>query len=187
MLKKIIFGVFALMLIASCSPGQIKDSNKAVTDRNEENNIAGETMVKYAIIETDKGTIKAEIYADKAPITAKNFIDFANLGFYNGLTFHRVEPGFVVQGGDPKGDGTGGSGKTIPLEINPSLKHVKGALAMARTNDPNSATSQFYITLAPTPFLDGNYAVFGKVIQGMDVAEKILAGDKMSRVSIADS
>ena len=85
------------------------------------------------------------------------------------------------------GDGTGGSGKTIPLEINPSLKHVKGALAMARTNDPNSATSQFYITLAPTPFLDGNYAVFGKVIQGMDVAEKILAGDKMSRVSIADS
>jgi len=140
----------------------------------------------YVTIETDRGKIKAEIYADKAPITAKNFIELANSGFYDGLTFHRVEPGFVVQGGDPKGDGTGGSGKKIPLEINPELKHVKGALAMARTKDPNSATSQFYITLEPTPFLDGNYAVFGKVVEGMEAVEKIKVGDKMNKMTISD-
>ena len=143
-------------------------------------------MVRYTTIETDKGTIKAELYVKQAPITTKNFIDLANSGFYNGLAFHRVEPGFVVQGGDPNGDGTGGSGKTIPLEINPELKHVKGALAMARTQDPNSATSQFYITLAETPFLDGQYAVFGKVIQGIDVVGKIKVGDRMNKVTISD-
>ena len=142
--------------------------------------------MKYVTIEMDKGTIKAELYVDKAPITAKNFIELANSGFYDGLTFHRVEPGFVVQGGDPKGDGTGGSEKKIPLEINPDLKHVRGALAMARTQDPNSATSQFYITLAETPFLDGNYAVFGKVVNGMNVVDKISVGDKMNKVYITD-
>ncbi len=182
-LKFIAFFI-AVFLLASCSSDEEADNPEAAVQKNEM--AKGETM-KYATIETDKGTIKAEIYADKAPITAKNFIELANSGFYNGLTFHRVEPGFVVQGGDPKGDGTGGSGKTIPLEINPSLKHVKGALAMARTNDPNSATSQFYITLAPTPFLDGNYAVFGKVVHGMDAVEKIRMGDKMNKVTISDS
>ena len=143
--------------------------------------------LKYVTIETDKGTIKAELYVTKAPITTKNFIDLANSGFYNGLTFHRVEPDFVVQGGDPNGDGTGGSGKSIPLEINSELRHVKGALGMARTNDPNSATSQFYITLSATPFLDDSYAVFGKVVSGMDVVGKIKAGDKMNKVTISDN
>ena len=167
-MKKIFCMLFLVLLISSCS-----------SKGDGENKI-----VKYAVIETDRGTIKAELYADKAPITAKNFIDLTNSGFYNGLTFHRVEPGFVIQGGDPKGDGTGGSGKTIPLEINPDLKHVKGALGMARSQDPNSAESQFYITLSETPFLDGNYAVFGKVIEGMDVAESIEVGDKMVKVTI---
>src|SRR3990167_4260754 len=157
-MKKII--VAALLLLAILAACKNETSNE-------------EVKMKIAVIETNRGTIKAELYTEKAPITTANFIGLAGSGFYNGLTFHRVEPGFVVQGGDPRGDGTGGSGKTIPLEINPSLKHVKGALAMARTNDPNSATSQFYITLAPTQFLDGNYAVFGKVVQGMEVAEKI--------------
>ncbi len=141
-----------------------------------------ETKMKIAVIETDKGVIKAELYTDKAPITTKNFIELANSGFYNGLTFHRVEPGFVVQGGDPKGDGTGGSENTIPLEIVPELKHVKGALGMARSQDSNSASSQFYITLAPTPFLDGNYAVFGKIIEGMKIVEQINVGDKMEKL-----
>ncbi|MBI4452052.1 peptidylprolyl isomerase [Candidatus Woesearchaeota archaeon] len=142
--------------------------------------------MKIIVIETEKGTIKAELYTEKAPITAKNFIELANAGFYNGLSFHRVEPGFVVQGGDPKGDGTGGSGKNIPLEIHNELRHVEGALGMARSQDPNSASSQFYITLAPAHFLDENYAVFGKVISGMDVAKKIQAGDKMNKVYITD-
>jgi len=157
------------------------------------NNITGGVTViggdikmgnKVATIETDKGTIKFELYEDKAPITTKNFIDLASSGFYDGLTFHRVEPAFVIQGGDPNGDGTGGSGKTIPLETNPDLKHVKGMVAMARSQDPNSASSQFYITLADAPFLDGNYAVFGKVTEGMDVVESIVVGDKMNKVSI---
>ncbi|MEK6946000.1 MAG: peptidylprolyl isomerase [Nanoarchaeota archaeon] len=143
-------------------------------------------MTKYVTIETDKGTIKAELYTEKAPITTKNFIYLANSGFYNGLKFHRVEPNFVIQGGDPKGDGTGGSGKNIPLEINKDLTHVEGALAMARSQDPNSASSQFYITLAPTPFLDGSYAVFGKVVSGMEAVNKIQVGDKMNRVYITD-
>ena len=173
--------IFMLIVVAlgmtSCS-----DKNTGATGGTIMQNKA-----KYAIIETDKGTIKAELFADKAPITSKNFMDLANSGFYNGLKFHRVEPGFVVQGGDPNGDGTGGSGKTIPLEINPELKHVKGALAMARTSDPNSATSQFYITLAETPFLDGNYAVFGRVVSRMETVEKIKAGDRMNKVYISDS
>src|SRR3989344_9006668 len=149
-------------------------------------NESGKMKNKIAAIETDKGIIKFELFEDKAPITTKNFIELAESGFYDGLTFHRVEPGFVVQGGDPNWDGTGGSEKTIQLEIHPDLKHIKGAVAMARKPDPNSATSQFYITLADTPFLDGNYAVFGKVVQGFDVAGKIKAGDKMNRESISN-
>ncbi len=142
---------------------------------------------RYAVIETDKGTIKFELYEDKAPITTKNFIDLASSGFYNGLTFHRYVPGFVIQGGDPKGDGTGGSNKTIPLEINNNLTHVAGAVGMARRNDPNSATSQFYIALADIRQLDGQYAVFGQVVQGMDVVLSLRAGDKMNSVTIVDS
>ena len=144
----------------------------------------GGTMKSIAVIETDKGIIKAELYTQDAPITAKNFIELANSGFYDGLAFHRYEPGFVIQGGDPNGDGTGGSPKKIPLEISKKLTHVKGALAMARTNDPNSASSQFYIALEDIHFLDGNYAVFGKVIEGMDVAGRLRAGDAMSKVAI---
>ncbi len=151
-----------------------------------QNTGGGETTMdkKTATIETNKGTITVELYTKDAPITTANFIELASRGFYNGLTFHRYEPGFVIQGGDPNGDGTGGSEKEIPLEIHPALTHVKGAVAMARTNDPNSATSQFYITLDDIPFLDGNYAVFGKVMGGMDVVEKLRAGDKMTKVTI---
>ncbi|MDO8726499.1 MAG: peptidylprolyl isomerase [Candidatus Methanoperedens sp.] len=139
---------------------------------------------RVATIVTDKGTIKFELYEKDAPITTKNFIELAQKGFYDGLTFHRVEPGFVIQGGDPKGDGTGGSGKTIPLEIAQTLTHKKGAVAMARSNDPNSASSQFYIVLEDSKFLDGKYAIFGQVIEGQDVVEKIAKGDKMLKVTI---
>ena len=176
--KKMIFSfLMMLVFISSCATKEQSDTAEKSADSK---------MAKYAIIETDKGAVKAELYTDKAPITTKNFIELANSGFYNGLKFHRVEPGFVVQGGDPKGDGTGGSGKNIPLEIKPELKHIRGALGMARSQEPDSASSQFYITLAETPFLDGNYAVFGKVTQGMDVVEKIKAGDKMNKVYIID-
>ncbi len=140
---------------------------------------------RTAILETQKGTIKFELYETEAPITTKNFIDLTNKGFYNGLTFHRVEPGFVIQGGDPKGNGTGGSGKTITLEIAPSLTHKKGAVGMARSQEPNSASSQFYICLEDAKFLDKNYAVFGQVTEGMDVVAKIRKGDRILKVTIA--
>lgn len=141
---------------------------------------------RTAIIETNKGVIKFTLNEDLAPITTANFIELAERKFYDGLKFHRVEPNFVIQGGCPYGTGAGGSGKNIPLEVSPNLNHGEaGAVAMARSSDPNSASSQFYITLAPTPFLDNNYAVFGRVIEGMDVVRQIRVGDVMNKVTIA--
>ncbi len=140
---------------------------------------------RTVIIETSKGTIKLMLHEDLAPITTANFVELADRNFYDGLNFHRVEPGFVIQGGCPKGNGTGGSGKHIPLEVTPNLKHGEaGAVAMARSSDPNSASSQFYITLGPTPFLDGNYAVFGRVMDGLDVVKSIRVGDTMTSVRV---
>jgi cyclophilin family peptidyl-prolyl cis-trans isomerase len=138
-----------------------------------------------AIIEMDAGKITIELYEKDAPGTVENFVKLAKRGFYDGLTFHRVEPGFVVQGGDPNGDGTGGPGYKIKGEFN-SRKHVTGTVAMARSTSPDSAGSQFYITLAPAPFLDGKYSVFGQVESGMDVVMKIRRGDRMKRVTIVE-
>ena len=126
-----------------------------------------------AVIETNKGTIEAELYLDKAPITAQNFINLAQKGFYDGLTFHRVIDHFMIQGGDPNGDGTGGPGYTIEDEFSKTLKHKEGILSMARTMIPHAAGSQFFIMLESAPHLDGQYAIFGKVIKGMDVVHAI--------------
>jgi len=140
---------------------------------------------RWAVIETNKGTIKFALYEKDAPITTKNFISLAEKKFYDGLTFHRVVPDFVIQGGDPRGDGSGGSEKTIKLEVSPKLKHdAAGVVAMARRNEPDTASCQFYITLKAVPFLDMGYAVFGRVVQGLDVVKKIEVGDKMKSVRI---
>jgi peptidyl-prolyl cis-trans isomerase B (cyclophilin B) len=143
------------------------------------------------VMETNKGTIKIQIFRGEAPITAGNFLDLVERGFYNGLTFHRFEEGFVIQGGDPKGDGTGGftdpatnQKRQIPLEVKPNLKHDQaGMVAMARANDPNSASCQFYITLGPASFLDMKYAVFGKVIDGLPVVTQLRRGDKIVKAT----
>ena len=131
--------------------------------------------MKTAILETNKGTIKFELYKDKAPKTVANFIKLAGDRFYEGLVFHRVIPGFMIQGGGFYPDGTQKASPygAINLETNPELVHGDGAVAMARTSDPNSATSQFYICDGPQHSLDGNYAVFGKVVEGMDVVRLI--------------
>ncbi len=127
------------------------------------------SALHFARWDTSMGTFTAEIYDQIVPITANNFINLANSGFYNNLIFHRVVSGFVIQDGCPYGTGYGGPGYTIPDEFSPLLHHDQaGILAMARTSAPNSAGSQYYITLAPTPHLDGNYAIFGKVIEGLD-------------------
>ena len=137
-----------------------------------------------AIITMEKGgQIEMELYPDSAPKTVENFVNLAKKGFYDGLTFHRVEPGFVVQGGDPNGNSQGGPGYTIKAEFN-ARPHQRGTLAMARSSDPDSAGSQFYICLAPAPHLDGNYTVFGQVVKGMDIVDSIRVGDKMKSVTI---
>lgn len=136
-------------------------------------------------IKTDKGNIQLELYPEKMPITVENFLKLVKEGFYDGLTFHRVE-NWVVQGGDPLGNGTGGPGWTIKLETHPDLKNVKGALAMARSSDPDSAGSQFYILKKNAPWLNGQYAVFGKVTKGMDVVKKLSIGDKMNTVEVVE-
>ena len=124
---------------------------------------------QIAVIVTNMGTMEFEIYEDKVPITANNFISLANQGFYDGVIFHRVVKGFVIQGGDPTGTGTGGSGKTIPDEFVPELKHDSaGVLSMANSG-PNTGSSQFFITLAPAPHLDGKHSIFGKLVKGEDV------------------
>jgi len=126
------------------------------------------------LVETSMGTFKIELFADKAPTTVQNFIELVKRGFYKDMIFHRVVAGLLIQTGDPTGTGRGGSDKTIKLEIHPDLKHDSaGVVGMARLNDPDSATSQFYITLAPAPHLDGKYAVFGRVIEGLDVVMAI--------------
>lgn len=142
---------------------------------------------RTATIETNKGTIKFELHEDLAPITTANFIQLAGQNFYNGLKFHRFEPGFVIQGGCPLGNGMGGSDNKIKLEVTPNLKHgAAGAVAMARSSHPDSASSQFYITLGAAAFLDGQYAVFGRVTEGLDVVQSLRAGDVMDSVTIAD-
>jgi peptidyl-prolyl cis-trans isomerase B (cyclophilin B) len=141
---------------------------------------------RTAIIETNKGTIKFELHEDLAPITTSNFIGLAESNFYDGLTFHRYVKDFVIQGGCPQGTGTGGSGKHVKLEVSPNLKHGEaGGVAMARSSAPDSASSQFYITLAPAAFLDMQYAVFGRVTEGLDVALSLREGDKMTTVTIS--
>ena len=199
MRKTLLILIATIVLLTGCLNTQPKNTNKtsqttytqanpipATNQTNANQTIKQEkkTKMKTAVIETNKGTFKFRLYTEKAPLTTANFIKLAEKGFYKGLSFHRYEPGFVIQGGDPKGDGTGGSGTTIPLEINPELKHDKGAVGMARAQDPNSASSQFYVCLEDAHFLDGQYAVFGRVTEGIDVVLKLRAGDVMNKVYI---
>lgn len=142
---------------------------------------------EVAVFHTNKGTIVMELYPTKAPMTVANFKKLIRAGFYDGLTFHRYVPEFVIQGGDPKGDGTGGPGYTIPDEFN-DLKHAPGMVGMANKGIPNSAGSQFYICLPPDKgqfkHLDGKYTLFAKVIKGMDVVVKLRKGDKILKAEL---
>jgi peptidyl-prolyl cis-trans isomerase B (cyclophilin B) len=171
------FAVAAMLMLASACKG----ATDGLPVRNTGH---------YAIIETERGTIVVELYPAVAPKTVANFETLVNKGFYNGLTFHRVEPGFVVQGGDPDGTGSGGPGYTVPGEIKPSEHHLRGTLATARTGDDvnpqrESSGSQFYICLAPQPGLDGQYTIFGGVIKGMGAVDQIQRGDHMKKITLA--
>ncbi|MCL7411397.1 MAG: peptidylprolyl isomerase [Methanosarcinaceae archaeon] len=140
--------------------------------------------MKTAIIETEKGNIVIELFEKEAPNTVDNFVKLINKGFYNGLKFHRVIDNFMIQGGCPTGTGTGGPGYSIKCEINPK-KHRTGTLSMAHAGK-NTGGSQFFITHAPQPHLDGVHTVFGQVKEGMDVVNKIKQGDKMTKVTVVE-
>ncbi len=193
-----------IVLVTLLSMTQCQSDKKSdAKDRSDSPilNVSSNSGGTVAVIKTNKGTIQVELATQDAPKTSANFIALAKRGFYDGLTFHRVVPNFVVQGGDPKGDGTGGAKKEITLEIlcndgrmilgrtapkdcTPKLQHLKGAIAMARSQSPNSASSQFYITLKDVNFLDRNYAVFGYVIEGQSVVDKIRKGDTMKSITL---
>ena len=140
-------------------------------------------MKKFTIEMANGLTMKGELYEDIAPITVGNFVKLAGEGFYDGLKFHRVIPGFMIQGGCPNGTGTGGPGYTIKGEFSSNgiandLKHTRGVISMARAMDPDSAGSQFFIMVDDAPYLDGQYAAFGKVTEGMETADQIVNQDR---------
>ena len=169
------FLIFVLMVFSLVGCGKAKTAQTTAADADVE----PFTKVRHVEITVkDYGIIKLELDEGTAPITVENFIRLAKDGFYDGLTFHRIMDGFMIQGGDPLGNGTGGSKEKIKGEfssngvINP-ISHVKGVISMARANNPDSASSQFFITVADSTFLDGSYAAFGRVTEGMEVAEKI--------------
>ena len=140
--------------------------------------VHAETIHPKAIIETTKGRIVIELYSDKAPKTVENFVTLARKGFYNGIIFHRIIPGFMVQTGDPTGTGRGGPGYNFADEFAPDLTHkTAGTVSMANAG-PNTNGSQFFITLAPTPWLDGKHAIFGTVIEGQNVVDQIAAVER---------
>lgn len=158
------------------------DNASAEEEGSDESASAEEELLTglhhIAIDVQDYGTITLELDADEAPISVTNFVNLAEEGFYDGLTFHRIISGFMIQGGDPKGNGTGGSDATIKGEfsengVENNISHVRGTISMARANDPDSASSQFFIVHEDSTFLDGQYAAFGHVTDGMDVVDAI--------------
>jgi peptidylprolyl isomerase len=142
---------------------------------------------KIATMETTKGVVKIELWEDKAPNTVVNFVSLANAGRYDGVDFHRVIDGFMAQTGDvEKKGGYGGPGYTIPAEFDANRKHVRGVVSMARSSEPDSAGSQFFIMFAPAPSLDGQYASFGQVTEGMDVIDALKKGDRAKNGSVTE-
>ena len=177
----VLIGVSAAVigLVGCASNNASKEENKNDQAWNQKVEAPEELPIATIKIK-DYGTVVAELYPDKAPNTVNNFISLANSGFYDGLTFHRIIKGFMIQGGCPEGTGTGGPGYSIKGEFTKNgyeynnLAHTEGVLSMARANDPDSAGSQFFIMVEDAPHLDGQYASFGKLIEGLEVADKIV-------------
>lgn len=168
--------ILLVVTLAGCFGTEVKTNDAA--------SIKHERAEKFMRIKTTYGDILIEFNEEKAPITSNRIKELVHQGFYNGIKFHRVIKGFVVQGGDPTGTGSGGTGKKIKAEFS-DIPHVLGTVAMARLgNDINSADCQFYISLGTHPNLDGKYTVFGKVVKGIEVAQKIVQGDKMLQVTL---
>lgn len=182
MKKMIIVIVVVVLLIALAVLGANREGKRKEEPKKEEvKYLTGKVNVEMSV--KNYGKVTMELDADVAPITVTNFVSLVNSKFYDGLTFHRIIEGFMVQGGDPKADGTGGSEKTIKGEfkengVENNISHVRGTVSMARANDPDSASSQFFIVVEDSTFLDGKYAGFGKVTSGMDVMDNIVKDAK---------
>jgi len=161
-----IIGIASFVLIVNFADFDKSDNNSNANDGDDE-------MKGIAVVKTNMGTMKIQLELEKAPLTSQNFIDLANKGFYDGLIFHRVIENFMIQGGDPSGDGTGGPGYKIDDEFHPDLSHNSAGILSMANSGPNSGGSQFFITLVPTTWLDGAHAVFGHVIEGEDVLAAI--------------
>lgn len=164
-------GIFTAALLAGCgTKGESKKENSSQTDNSDD--------TKVQITVKEYGTIEVALDEEAAPLTVENFLKLTEEGFYDGLTFHRIIDGFMIQGGDPKGNGTGGSDETIKGEFSENgvenpLSHTRGVISMARSQDYDSASSQFFIVQEDSTYLDGQYAAFGYVTEGMDVVDKI--------------
>ncbi|WP_027090749.1 peptidylprolyl isomerase [Thomasclavelia saccharogumia] len=169
-------GMVMLLALTLAGCGGSKDTDSSSENSTTDDLLSGNHHAEIDV--KDYGVIKVELNADEAPITVTNFVKLAKEGFYDGLTFHRIIDGFMIQGGDPNGDGTGGSDETIKGEFSANnvdniLKHTRGAISMARSQDYDSASSQFFIVHQTASSLDGQYAVFGYVYEGMDVVDQI--------------
>jgi len=162
-----------LVLLTGLGCSQQAPAKPAEPARETQQAQSADVKNRTAVFETSKGTFKVELFDDKAPKTAGNFATLAQKGFYNGLIFHRVIDNFMIQSGDPNGNGTGGHGYTIPDEFSPDLKHDKAGILSMANRGPNTGGSQFFITLDATPWLDNKHAVFGRVTEGMDVVKAI--------------
>jgi peptidyl-prolyl cis-trans isomerase B (cyclophilin B) len=174
------------VLLAAC-PGLRAEESKENPGQPPKQETTTNVSDIRIIIKTSKGDIEGTLFASKVPLTCANFLNLASRGFYNGISFHRVIPDFMIQGGDPTGTGRGGPGYKFEDEIDRSLKHeTPGIFSMANAG-PNTNGSQFFITHVPTPWLDGKHAVFGKVTKGQDVVNAIKAGDTISKIEILDS
>lgn len=168
-----------LVLFAGCGESKKEETTTKKSTTESTSAAPKDTTLHHAeIVVKDYGTIKVELDPSQAPITVENFISLAKSGFYDGLTFHRIMSGFMIQGGDPKGNGSGGSDKKIKGEfrqngVNNTISHKRGTISMARSNAPDSGSSQFFIVHEDSTFLDGRYAGFGHVTEGMEVVDKI--------------
>lgn len=173
--------LLSLLVLTGCSNNSTTSTDTSSSENKTTTSSSDTDETINVILEVNDGKqVEIELYPDVAPKTVENFVNLVNSGFYDGLTFHRVIDGFMIQGGDPTGTGMGGSDETIVGEfesngIENDLSHVRGVISMARSNDPDSASSQFFIVTDDSTYLDGNYAAFGKVISGMEEIDKIVS------------
>ena len=174
--------IAVLLLGTACTPKSTPTAQPAAPATAP---VAAITDIRI-VLKTNKGDIQGTLFATKTPMTVANFLNLAKSGFYDGLTFHRVIPNFMIQGGDPEGTGRGGPPYKFPDEIHPELRHTKPGIFSMANAGPGTNGSQFFITHVPTPWLDGKHSVFGEVTTGQDVVNRIAIGDKILKIEVLD-